>query len=138
MVLDVGEKHQPELSNFDHHQFNRNDEPACALTLLLKYRDIYEEANLGFRWLNVTGKFDSKESYFVANEIGIEMEQNFRCQCATDWEEAIQIDLNLPNIIQSLMFISDATHWSATIKYIRTIHRKMACRKPLILEGMII
>ena len=60
VVLDVGEKHQPELSNFDHHQFNRNDDPACALTLLLKDIDIYEEAHLGFRWLNVTEKFDSK------------------------------------------------------------------------------
>ena len=70
--LDVGEKHQPEFSNFDHHQFNRNDDPACALTLLLKDMDIYEEANLGFRWLNVTEKFDSKGPYFVANEIGIE------------------------------------------------------------------
>ena len=50
-----------KLSNFDHHQFNRNDEPACALTLLLKGIDIYEEANLGFRWLNVTEKFDSKD-----------------------------------------------------------------------------
>ena len=72
VVLDVGEKHQPELSNFDHHQFNRNDDPACALTLLLKSMDIYEEANLGFRWLSVTEKFDSKGPYFVANEIGIE------------------------------------------------------------------
>ena len=72
VVLDVGEKHQPELSNFDHHQFNRNDDPACALTLLLKDMDIYEEANLGFRWLNVTEKFDSKGPYFVANEIGVE------------------------------------------------------------------
>ena len=72
LVLDVGEKHQPELSNFDHHQFNRNDDPACALTLLLKGMGIYEEANLGFRWLNVTEKFDSKGPYFVAKEIGVE------------------------------------------------------------------
>jgi hypothetical protein len=72
VVLDVGEQHQPELSNFDHHQFHRNEVPACALTLLLKDIKIYEEANLGFRWLNVTEKFDSKGPYFVANEIGIE------------------------------------------------------------------
>ena len=32
----------------------------CALTLLLKDMTIYEEANRGFRWLNVTEKFDSK------------------------------------------------------------------------------
>ena len=72
VVLDVGEKHEPELSNFDHHQFERDADPVCALTLILQNMTIYEEANRGFRWLNVTEKFDSKGPYFVANEIGIE------------------------------------------------------------------
>ena len=72
VVLDVGEKHQPELSNFDHHQFDRNANPVCALTLILQNMTIYEEASRGFRWLNVTEKFDSKGPFYVANEIGIE------------------------------------------------------------------
>ena len=72
VVLDVGEQHQPELSNFDHHQFDRDSEPVCALTLILQNMTIYEEANRGFRWLNVTEKFDSKGPHYVANEIGIE------------------------------------------------------------------
>lgn len=72
VVLDVGEQHQPELSNFDHHQFDRNSEPMCALTLILQNMTIYEEANRGFRWLNVTEKFDSKGPHYVANEIGVE------------------------------------------------------------------
>jgi len=72
VVLDVGEKHQPELSNFDHHQFDRDSEPVCALTLILQNMTIYEEANRGFRWLNVTEKFDSKGPFYVANEIGVE------------------------------------------------------------------
>lgn len=72
VVLDVGEKHQPELSNFDHHQFSRDSEPCCALTLILQNMTIYEEANRGFRWLNVTEKFDSKGPFYVANEIGVE------------------------------------------------------------------
>ena len=72
VVIDVGEKHQPELSNFDHHQFDRDSEPACALTLILQNLTIYEEASRGFRWLNITEKFDSKGPFFVANEIGVE------------------------------------------------------------------
>jgi hypothetical protein len=72
VVLDVGEKHEPELSNFDHHQFARDADPVCALTLILQNMTIYEEANRGFRWLNVTEKFDSKGPFYVANEIGIE------------------------------------------------------------------
>ena len=36
VVLDVGEKHQHELSNFDHHQFNRNDDPACSFNIVTK------------------------------------------------------------------------------------------------------
>ena len=72
VVIDVGEKHQPELSNFDHHQFDRDSEPACALTLILQNLTIYEEASRGFRWLNVTEKFDSKGPFFVANEIGVD------------------------------------------------------------------
>jgi hypothetical protein len=72
VVGDVGERHEPELSNFDHHQFDRDNAPVCALTLLLKDMTIYEEAKRGFRWLNVTEKFDSKGPHYVANEIGIE------------------------------------------------------------------
>ena len=71
VVLDVGEKHQPELSNFDHHQFNRNDDPACALTLLLKSMDIYEEANLGFRWLSVTEKLIAKDLTLSQMKLGL-------------------------------------------------------------------
>ena len=72
VVGDVGERHEPELSNFDHHQFDRDHAPTCALTLLLKDMTIYEESLRGFRWLDSTEKFDSKGPFFVANEIGVE------------------------------------------------------------------
>lgn len=72
VVGDVGERHEPELSNFDHHQFDRDHAPACALTLLLEDMTIYDESLRGFRWLDSTEKFDSKGPFFVANEIGIE------------------------------------------------------------------
>ena len=72
VVGDVGERHEPELSNFDHHQFDRDHAPTCALTLLLKDMTIYDESFRGFRWLDSTEKFDSKGPFFVANEIGVE------------------------------------------------------------------
>ena len=72
VVGDVGERHEPKLSNFDHHQFERDHAPVCALTLLLEDMTIYEEATRGFRWLDSTEKFDSKGPFFVANEIGVE------------------------------------------------------------------
>lgn len=72
VVGDVGERHEPKLSNFDHHQFERDHEPVCALTLLLKDMTIYDESIRGFRWLESTEKFDSKGPHYVANELGIE------------------------------------------------------------------
>ena len=60
VVIDIGERHEPHLSNFDHHQFDRNHEPCCALSLILKDMTIYNEAVRAFRWLKPTEKFDSK------------------------------------------------------------------------------
>jgi len=72
VVIDIGERHEPELSNFDHHQFPRDHKPCCALSLILQNMTIYEEANRGFRWLTVTEKFDSKGPYEVAKDIGVD------------------------------------------------------------------
>ena len=72
VVIDVGEKHEPELSNFDHHQFDRNHEPCCALSLILKDMEVYSESVRGFRWLNITEKFDSKGPFEVAKELGVD------------------------------------------------------------------
>ena len=38
LVLDVGMRHEPELSNYDHHQLPDDHDPECALSLLLKHR----------------------------------------------------------------------------------------------------
>ena len=72
VVIDIGERHEPHLSNFDHHQFDRNHEPCCALSLILKDMTIYNEAVRAFRWLKPTEKFDSKGPYEVAKDVGVE------------------------------------------------------------------
>ncbi|GAB5405839.1 MAG: hypothetical protein Aurels2KO_40700 [Aureliella sp.] len=50
-VVDVGERHQPELNNFDHHQFPRDAPPQCALSLVLQNLGLYEDALAFCPWL---------------------------------------------------------------------------------------
>lgn len=64
IIIDIGNKHQPELRNFDHHQFNGRME--CALSLVAKhykvprlepltYHDLFEE----FPWYHATVALDA-------------------------------------------------------------------------------
>lgn len=59
-VLDVGGEHKPEKLNFDHHQFPRGHVPTCALSLVLQYLEIYEDAREFCPWLEVTEWFDCR------------------------------------------------------------------------------
>jgi hypothetical protein len=72
LILDVGEKYDPESNNYDHHQFERDHDACCSLTLLFKNINIYSQALKGFRWLSVTEKLDSKGPFYVAKEMNIE------------------------------------------------------------------
>jgi hypothetical protein len=59
-VLDVGGHHEPEKFNFDHHQFPREHVPTCALSLVLQYLGIYEDAREFCSWLEVAEWFDCR------------------------------------------------------------------------------
>ena len=37
IVVDVGHEHEPERNNFDHHQFPKDSDPVCALSLVLHW-----------------------------------------------------------------------------------------------------
>lgn len=50
-VVDVGGAHDPELNNFDHHQFPRDAPPLCALSLVLQSLGLYEDALAFCAWL---------------------------------------------------------------------------------------
>lgn len=50
-VVDVGGDHDPELNNFDHHQFPRDAPPLCALSLVLQSMGLYEDALSFCAWL---------------------------------------------------------------------------------------
>ena len=59
-VVDVGGKHEPERSNFDHHQFPREHPPTCSLSLVLDALGLYEDALLFCDWLETAEWFDAR------------------------------------------------------------------------------
>lgn len=62
LVLDVGNRYEPDKGNFDHHQRGRNDTPECALSLFLRAEGIEKVFKLA-KWyrpsilLDATGPF---------------------------------------------------------------------------------
>lgn len=74
LILDVGGRHEPERLNFDHHQFPRDHEPVCALTLLLQHLGLYEVAQATWPWLRATEVLDSKGPLALAKEFGLTQE----------------------------------------------------------------
>lgn len=73
-VVDVGGEHQPELGNFDHHQFPRDHPPTCSLSLVLMDMGLYEDARQYCDWLEVTEWFDTRGPQETAAWLGVERE----------------------------------------------------------------
>lgn len=59
-VIDIGAKYDPNNLNFDHHQFPKDYQPTCSLTLILDYFDLLEQARVLWPWLIATEIYDSK------------------------------------------------------------------------------
>lgn len=71
IVLDQGEVHDPERLNFDHHQFDRDADPACSITLILPYLGIdVEQARKIWGWLEFSELLDSKGPFATAEKLG--------------------------------------------------------------------
>lgn len=73
-VVDIGHEWEPTKKNFDHHQFPRDHDPLCSLSLILKYFDLYEDAQKFCEWLPTLEWFDSKGAISTAKWLGIEHE----------------------------------------------------------------
>ncbi len=71
-VVDVGDRHEPEKNNFDHHQFSRDHVPTCALTLVLQHLGVYEDARLFCDWLEPAEWFDTRGPKKTAEWLGVE------------------------------------------------------------------
>lgn len=70
-VVDVGGEHAPERSNFDHHQFPRDHEPICALSLVLMDLGLYEDARMFCDWLEPAEWFDTRGAGGTAKWMGV-------------------------------------------------------------------
>ena len=73
-VLDVGGEYDSKSLNFDHHQFSREHEPVCSLSLVLKYLGIYEDAREFCPWLEVAEWFDCRGPNDTAEWLNIDRE----------------------------------------------------------------
>jgi hypothetical protein len=51
VVFDTGRRHEPDLNNFDHHQFDESAPPSCALSLYLQHLGYYKLARAVWPWL---------------------------------------------------------------------------------------
>lgn len=71
-VIDVGGEHEPRRSNFDHHQFPRDHEPICALSLVLMDLGIYEDARSFCDWLETAERFDVTGPISTAKWLGVD------------------------------------------------------------------
>ncbi|MFT4901088.1 MAG: hypothetical protein ACI81V_000355 [Lentimonas sp.] len=73
-VLDIGHAHNPELNNFDHHQFPRDHVPICALSLVLQHLGLYQDAREFCDWLEVAEWFDCRGPVDTAAWLGVDRE----------------------------------------------------------------
>ncbi len=71
-VIDVGNKHEPENNNFDHHQFPRDYTPTCAISLVLQHIGLYDDARLFCDWLEPAEWFDTRGPNKTAQWLGVE------------------------------------------------------------------
>ncbi|MBX3251417.1 MAG: MYG1 family protein [Myxococcales bacterium] len=70
-IVDIGGRHEPARANFDHHHFDRDHPPTCALSLVLDHLGLYEEAKALCDWLEPAEYFDSRGPKRTAEWLGV-------------------------------------------------------------------
>lgn len=83
-VVDVGHEHAPERGNFDHHQFPKDHEPTCSLSLVLQYLGVYEDARKFCDWLEPAEWFDTRGPVETARWLGVARETLFKLNSPID------------------------------------------------------
>lgn len=71
-VVDVGHQHDPEMGNFDHHQFPKDHPPACSLSLVLQHLGLYEDARAFCDWLEPAEWLDTRGPNETSRWLGID------------------------------------------------------------------
>lgn len=98
VVVDVGGEHEPERRNFDHHQFPRDHEPVCALSLVLQDMGLYEDARAFCEWLEPAEWFDTRGPFQTADWLGV--------------DRAVMNRLNSPVDITLLRRFAQKSEWN--------------------------
>ena len=70
-VVDVGDRHEPEQGNFDHHQFPKDHPPLCALSLVLQHLGLYDDARSFCDWLEPAEWLDTRGAMETSRWLGI-------------------------------------------------------------------
>jgi len=73
-VVDVGGRHEPVLSNFDHHQLDRDAAPECAFTMVLEHYALYDTAVKIRGWVEFAAWLDAKGPYATAEHYGMSID----------------------------------------------------------------
>ncbi|MEM0895948.1 MAG: MYG1 family protein [Verrucomicrobiota bacterium] len=84
LVVDVGGEHDPARGNFDHHQFPREHEPVCALSLVLQDLGLYEDARKFCDWLEPAEWFDTRGAKGTAKWLGVSRDILFKLNSPMD------------------------------------------------------
>ncbi len=84
VVVDVGHEHDPARNNFDHHQFPKDSEPICALSLVLQNLGLYEDAKNFCDWLETAERFDCTGPVATAKWLGVDRDVLFRLNSPMD------------------------------------------------------
>jgi len=71
-VVDIGYSHDPAKGNFDHHQFDADHVPTCALSLVLDHLGLLEDARRFCEWLEPAEWLDCRGPVDTCNWLGIE------------------------------------------------------------------
>lgn len=70
-VVDIGGSDDSGKMNFDHHQYSREHEPTCSLSLVLQHLGLYKDACNFFDWLEAAEWFDSRGPNKTAEWLGV-------------------------------------------------------------------
>lgn len=83
-VVDVGNHHEPDMGNFDHHQFPPDHHPTCSLSLVLMNLGMYHDARAFCDWIETTEWFDTRGPVDTARWLGVERETLAKLQSPVD------------------------------------------------------
>ncbi len=73
--VDIGQRHDPDLRAFDHHQEDMND---CSFSLLLKQWSIWERANTVYSWIPTLVEIDTSGLSAVLKPKGLSHNDYFQ------------------------------------------------------------